>query len=286
MEEGITTTKLYNGKIECKFFGPTKEKPNRHIYTMNGDRKRSVTGVIGIKDKSGVLVPWSQEMTAKSLIEFIESGGLITEEHIVKAVFASDEYKQKAADLGTEIHDWIEKYISFKLKKGKMPEMPEDKNVIKGTTSFLEWESEHKVKFLWAEKVLYSKKYDYMGKGDFGAVVDGEKCLCDIKTGNGMYKEVRLQTAAYRQADEEESKEKYDGRWAIQIAKETEEEYIKRMELKNRIKKFLGKKEVSIYPYQVFNAKFLDMDREDYKKDLACFLNLCGVQEWDSIAEL
>ena len=286
IDTGVIVSKLYNGKIEAKFMGPTEEKPNRHIYTMNGDRKRSVTGIQGLKDKSGALVPWSQEQTAMKLIDFLEKGTKIGVEEVVKAAFASDEAKTKAADLGTAIHDWIELYINYKLKKGKMPEMPEDKNVVKGITSFMDWESDNKVKFLWSEKVLYSRKYDYMGKADFAAMVNDEKCICDIKTGNGLYKEVRLQLAAYRQADEEETKEKYEGRWAIQISKETEQEYLTRMALKNKIKKILGKKESEVYPYQVFNAKFLDLNKNDYKDDLEAFVDLCGVHSWDSKAKL
>ena len=108
IDTGVIVSKLYNGKIEAKFMGPTEEKPNRHIYTMNGDRKRSVTGIQGLKDKSGALVPWSQEQTAMKLIDFLEKGTKIGVEEVVKAAFASDEAKTKAADLGTAIHDWIE----------------------------------------------------------------------------------------------------------------------------------------------------------------------------------
>ncbi len=163
-----------------------------------------------------------------------------------------------------------------------MPDMPQDPNVVRGVTSFLEWESAHKVKFLWSEKVLYSRKHDFMGKADFAAIVDGEKCICDLKTGNGMYKEVRLQLAAYRAADEEETKEKYDGRWAIQISKETEQEYFDRLALENKIKTLLGQKTYDPYPYQVFNAKFLDLEDGNYEKDLKCFAELAGVHAWDS----
>lgn len=281
-DQGELVSMLYNGKVEARFLGPTDDKPNRHMYLLNGERKRSCTGVTGLKDKSGALVPWSQEESAKSLIHDIEHGVKITEEEIIRSAFASDRAKEKAANIGTEIHNFCELYIRYKLGQNTMPEMPEDPNILKGVTSFLEWEDSHKVKFLWAEKVLYSRKYDFMGKADFAAIVNGERCICDIKTGNGLYKEVRLQLAAYRAADEEETKVKYKGRWAIQIAKETESEYLKRMELKNKIKRILGKKEATVYPYQVFNAKFLDLDKKSYKKDLECFANLCGVQEWES----
>lgn len=286
IEEGIIITKLYGGKVEARFMGPTDDKPNRHIYQMNGERKRSVTGIQGLKDKSGALVPWALEEGAKSLLRDLENGVKITEEEIVKSVFASDQVKMKAANLGTDIHNWCENYINSRLKKGSTPEMPDDADVSKGVTSFLQWEESNKVKFLWSEKVLYSRKYDYMGKADFGAIVNGERCICDLKTGNGLYKEVRLQLAAYRQADEEETKEKYDGRWAIQLSKETEKEYLARMEIKNKIKRLLGKKESEIYPYQVFNAKFLDLNKDDYKKDLSAFVNLAELHTWDSTTTL
>jgi hypothetical protein len=270
-----------NGKCLVKFMGPTEDKPNRHIYYVNGERAKSVTGIIGIKDKSGALVPWALEEAAKSLITHLEAGE-ISAEHIIKAVFASEEAKNKAADLGTAVHDWVEKYIKFKLKEGKMPEMPKDKNIMTGVNSFLEWEAGHKVKYLWAEKLLYSKKYGYIGKGDFAAIVDGERCLCDLKSGNGLYNSVRMQCAAYQKADEEETKEKYDGRWAIRIAKETEQEYYDRMAIKNKIKTFLGKKEKEVSEYQIFEAKFLDIKGDECDKDFKAFINCLELGEWDS----
>lgn len=286
IDPGEIVSLLYGGKVTARFLGPTPEKPSRHIYMLNGERKRSCTGIIGLKDKSGVLVPWSQEETAKCLLQILEAKKVIDQEQIIHGAFASDRAKERAANLGTVIHDWCENYINGRLKKGTMPEMPKDKNVLNGVNSFLQWESENKVKFLWSEKILYSRKHDYMGKADFGAIVNGERCICDLKTGNGLYKEVRLQLAAYRFADEEETKEKYDGRWAIQIAKETEEEYYARIELKNKIKTFLGKKNGEVYPYQVFNAKFLDLEKKNYKEDMACFTNLLGIHDWDSSARL
>lgn len=281
MSEKIKS-QLYNGEIGIEF------NPDSHIYMVNDGgkpwRPKSVTGIIGIKDKSGALVPWALEEGAKHLIQCLEKGVKIDEEQIIKAVFASEVSKTKAADLGTAIHDWIEKYIRFKTKQkgySSLPGMPEDKNVLMGINSFLAWEAAHKVKYLWAEKVLYSKKYGYIGKGDFAAVVDGLTCLCDNKTSNGLYNSVRMQTAAYVKADEEETKLKYDGRWAIRVAKETESEYLKRMEIKNRIKRILGKKESEIKPYEPFQAVFLDDKASMLKDDFQAFLNCMDLGEWD-----
>lgn len=268
---------LYGGKIQGKFY------PVSHAYYINGVRKTGVTTIGNIKDKSQALVPWALEEAAKSLLGVLDRKRDINADDIIKAVFASDLARDTAATLGSAIHDWIEQYIRAKLKKGGMPLMPTDKQVLTGVTSFLEWESQHKVKFLWAEKVVYSRKHDYIGKADFGAIIDGDRCLCDNKTSNGLYNGVRMQTAAYVKADEEETKEKYDGRWAIRIAKETEEEYLKRMEHKNRIKAILGKKEVEIKPYQVFEAKFLDASASDIETDFQAFLDAKGLMTWDRL---
>lgn len=284
-DEGVLEFSLYKGRVSGRFLGPCTESPNRHMYYVDGKRKTGVTTFLNIKDKSVALMSWQREEVIKHLLSLGEEGS--TQLHdiktIVSALYASEASVKKAADLGTQIHDWCEQYIKYKLKEIKvMPEMPEDPNVQTGVTSFLEWESAHKVKFLWTEKVLYSKKYDYIGKGDFGAKVDGLICLCDIKTGNGMYNSVRAQTAAYAFADTEECKQKYDGRWALRLAKETEQEYMERMKLKNKIRTLLGKSEQAVEPYQVFEAMFLDNEKGSLKADFAGFLSHMDLHRWDS----
>lgn len=273
---------LYGGKVKGKFLGPTEDKPNRHMYYVNGERVSGATTFLGIKDKSVALVSYSKEQTIKHLLPTLSKSGTVTEEQLVQALYEDDRNTKAAADLGSAIHDWIEKYINHRLsKKNAMPEMPEDENILTGVTSFLDWESAHKVKFLWSEKVLYSRKHDYIGKADFGAVVDGKVCLCDIKTGNGMYNSVRAQTAAYAMADTEESKTKYDGRWAIRIAKETKAEYLERMKLKNRIREVLKKDPQPVDEYKTFEAVFLDEDKNSIKQDFSAFLAHVELYRWD-----
>lgn len=275
---------LYKGKIKGKFLGPTEDKPNRHMYYVEGKRKTGCTTFLGIKDKSAPLMSYVRDQTVKHLLTMVNGESdsrKYTLKEIVEALYESDANTTRAADLGSEIHDWCEKYIDFKLKNGPMPEMPEDQNVLTGVTSFLEWESSHKVKFIWTEKVLYSKKYDYIGKGDIAAKVDGLTCLVDIKTGNGIYNSVRAQTAAYAFADTEECGLKYDGRWALRLAKETEEEYLERMALKNKIRKILGKSDQIVEPYQVFEAMYLDNEKGSMKEDFVAFINHLELYRWD-----
>lgn len=271
-----TITKLYKGKVEVKFF------PDSHIYMVDGKRCAGVTTFLSVLDKSEALKSYVREQTVKRLLPSLRSVGHVTEEELVAALFEDERNTKRAADMGTAIHAWVESYIRHRLKLEKdMPEMPEDPATLLGVTSFIEWESEHKVKYLWTEKVLYSKKFQYIGTGDFGAKVDGKLCLCDIKTGNDLYNSVRAQTAAYAKADEEESGVEYEGRWAIRIAKEMPEEYAERMALKNEIRSMLKKDPIEPKPYQVFEAKRFDADVWELDDDFRAFISHLELYRWN-----
>jgi hypothetical protein len=117
-----------------------------------------------------------------------------------------------------------------------------------------------------------------MGKMDIEAKVNGLYALVDIKTGNGIYNSVKMQTAAYAKADLEEcqyskKKKKYETRWALRLAKETESEYIERMKRKGK----------DIYPeYKVFEAReFPETEEDNIETDFKAFLACKDLFEWD-----
>lgn len=253
---------LYKGKVEIKFF------PGSHIYMVNGSRKTGVTTFINIKDKSRPLVIWATEL----MRDYLLAAEKITEEEIFKATVLHEVRKKEAADIGTKIHDWCEQYIkSFLDKKVAMPKMPEEKAVQVGVNAFMDWVAEHKVKFISTERVVYSKKHDYIGKMDIEAKIGGKLYLIDLKSSNGLYNTVNMQTAAYLKADEEESGRKYHGRWAIRLAKETEEEYLAKMGVKQKNDLLKGREARQIEPYVVFEAKKLGTDvNADFEAFLAC----------------
>lgn len=285
----FTLSTLYKGKVQVKFF------PGSHQYWMSikgspFKRKSGATTFIGIKDKSVPLGVWQQTMTADFLLKLIENGVPITEDLAIEAVIQNDIAKDEAVDIGKEMHDWLEKYAKFKMKdksQNTMPEMPNLKEAITGINSFLKWESEHKVKYRSCERVVYSIKQDYMGTLDLEADVDGVYCLVDYKSSNGLYNTVRMQTAAYVKADEEEGRSAYKGRWALRFSKYTEKEYIRREERKKVLKKHIARikgkdyKEYPIVPYQAFEAKFLDKEKSYMKEDFDAFLNAKGLFMWD-----
>lgn len=263
---------LYKGKVKGRFF------PDSHIYMIDGKRKTGVTTYISIIDKSRPLIIWATELMRDHLLPLLETG--ITAEHILEATGLHEVRKKEAASIDDEVHGWIENYV-----QGKAADMPSTKEAQIGVNAFLDWESENKVKFLSSERVVYSRKHDYIGKMDIEAKVNGKLCLIDIKTANGLYNTNGMQTAAYVMADQEESNRKYAGRWLIRLAKETEAEYKVRMAKKNENRNRKGRESVDYPPYQVFEAKYLDDTAGNIERDFEGFLAAKKLYEWNKATD-
>lgn len=276
--------KLYKGSVEILFDDSLDEKGDKkHAYYLKEDGKMKrlagVTTYCGVLDKP-FLIPWAVGVTVDFLrdhLEYLKTGQLSSEEILKMAKDESNRVKNDAGNLGTTIHKWIEEYI-----KGNNPEMPEDERAIIGVNSFLDWVEENDAEFYGSEKIVYSKENGFVGTLDFQVKVrkgelKGKKLLGDIKTGNSIYEEVKMQTAGYKAADEEEAGKKlYDGRIVLRVSKEDEEEYIARMKKKKNIK--------IIPPYQAFEAVFLDNDPDEFKKDYSAFLKCIDLYRWKQSA--
>lgn len=288
-------TELYKGRVKVKFY------PVSHQYWISVDgspfkRKSGVTTYIGIKDKSKPLGMWQQQMTVAKLLDFIEQGITIDTDKAIEACIQHELYLKEAADIGSEAHEWFEAYIRNKLKQPgfeTLPEIPKFPEAVTAVNAFMEWEKKHKIQFVSTEEVRYSLEHDYVGIEDLTLLSDGKLMDGDFKTSNGLYNSVRTQVAAYAMARMEEAtysgktKQKSHGRWAIRLSKYSEEEYYKREELKNEIKKQIARikgtqyKEYPPKPYQVFEAKFLDNTKGRMEDDFDAFLNHKKVFEWD-----
>lgn len=270
---------LYGGKVSGVF--KENKETGYHAYFVTDEengivnkRPAGVTTIIGIKDKSAPLVIWSTELARDYLLEKYYNGEM-SEEIIKYSATIHREKLKTAGDIGSEIHDWCEKYIRNKLGQiTEEPKIPTKREVKIGAISFLNWVKEHNVKFISTEKIVYSRKYGYVGKMDIEAIVDDEYSLVDLKSSNGLYNSVKMQTASYAKADEEEDKPKYKRRWAIRLSKETEKEYIARMEKKGK---------TNYPPYQVFEAmKFEENEEDNIEKDFEAFLACKTVYDWNN----
>jgi len=215
----IKTAKLYNDKIQIDFY------PNSHRYKKHGERSYliSVTTATGMLDKSRVLINWAVGLVKDFLYEQADTlaktdSRELVESLIDKACVQHTEKKTKAGASGTAVHEWAEAFIN-----GEDPALPKDKNVLNGVTAFMKWVGENKIKFTACEKLVYSKKLDYVGLMDASGKIKGKNYVIDFKTSKYIYNEHRYQTAAYLMADEEESGVKYDGIYLVKFDKETGE---------------------------------------------------------------
>lgn len=271
---------LYKNKVNIRFF------PDSHIYMVDGKRKTGVTTYIGIVDKSRALMSWKGNRIVDFLLEKL-SEGKVTEEMICVPSNIDEVEKEAASVVGKSMHEWAEKYIHHLMGKGDIPDMPDVKAVQVGVNAFLDWANSIKLKPISSERVVYSKKHDYIGTLDFEAKVNNQLCLIDFKSSNGLYNTVGLQTAAYLRADEEESGKKYKGRWAVRLSKFDESEYYIKEEKKKKIKKltcqYTGKEfnDYEIPTYQAFEAKYLDEDLGNLERDFEGFIHAKALFEWN-----
>lgn len=277
---------LYGGEVKVKFY------PNSHMYKVTDEkyglkdqRVKGVTTYLGIKDKSAPLVSWATETAGLYLYDILSSGNPVTMEDVRNAIGRHKEIKDEAASIGATMHEWCEYFIKHKLGREGFetaPVMPSDPQIALGINSFLEWYMAHDVQFISSERIVYSRKHQYIGTMDFEAIVDGVLTGGDFKSSNGLYNTVCAQISAYQQAAEEEAEHlgkpiKYENRVAVRLSKETESEYNTRMERKNMIK---DKEGAEYDPYQPFEWKLFN-GRETHERDLAGFLLAKGLFEWD-----
>jgi hypothetical protein len=215
----METFELYNGKVKLQF------EPNKHKYTVTVGGKTfkpvSVTGVTGIVDKSGPLIGWATNNVVNYIRDTVKPDRPYSEtelEQILATAKKQSYYKKKeAANIGTDTHKWLELYFS-----GKNPQLPgESEHHRQAVEAALKWVEQHKVEFLFNEQPIYSVKYKFSGRMDGIASVDNTPTLVDFKSGNNIYDEAWLQTAAYNFAWEEEHKgaPEIDQRLVIRLGK-------------------------------------------------------------------
>lgn len=286
----IITSKMYGGEVTVDFY------PVSHMYKITDpkyglvkQRVKGVTTYLGIKDKSAPLISWATDTAGLHLYDIILSGNAITMEDVRFAIGKHKTIKDEAAAIGKAMHDWCEYFIKHKLGRvgfETAPVMPTDPQITLGINSFLEWYMAHDVKFVSSERVVYSRKHQYVGQMDFEAYVDGKLTGGDFKSSNGLYNSVLAQISAYQEAAEEEAEAigkpiKFENRMAVRLSKETQDEYNVRMERKNIIKDKVG---AEFEPYQPFEWRLFE-GRESHERDFQGFLAHKALHEWDSLTD-
>lgn len=209
---------LYGGRVQIDF----QEEGHKYTVYVDGEKVKcpSVTTVTGVVDKSGPIQSWAIKETlavAKSLIQPGQYYSVSELEKIWEASRKASYVKKKeAAEVGTIAHQWLE--LFFNNQNPDMP--PEDHPSYPCVVAALAWVRDHDVKFTCNERPIYSIIHQVSGRLDGVAFVDGKKSVIDFKTGNQIYGEAYMQTAAYQNFYEEETGDKVEQRVVIRLSKE------------------------------------------------------------------
>ena len=176
------------------------EQGHRHELLVDGKWKR-LTGCTTVLDvlAKNALIQWSANMAVE---HFKKNKKRLEEEFDEVCSEAQKAYavkRDKAGDLGTDIHAICERIIKESIKTGYSITTKEVRcnRDNKQVNHFLNWATENKVKFFESEKSVYSEKLFLGGVVDFICEIDGEIWIGDIKTGNGIYPEAFGQIAGY-----------------------------------------------------------------------------------------
>lgn len=186
-----------------------------HVYKdANGVRVPGVTTVMGNGLPKKALINWAGNATADYAINhWDELGKMKPAARLAKLQKARYEDRDAAANRGTEVHAWAEKYIA-----GERVHIPDE--IAAHVESYIHFVDEWKPEPVLIEAVVMSHKHGVAGTldlvADFPAeLIARQRCfehladldrpvraLVDLKTSrSGIFGEVALQLAMYRSAD-------------------------------------------------------------------------------------
>jgi len=241
--ERFLERELYNGEIRVKFDNVT------HRYYINDEpAKFTPSKIAGVLDKPA-LIGWAVKETIKIVESRLKVGEKVDDMMLAGILaLAKGEHIRKrdeAASEGTIVHDrlerWIKEGIAYANSNDEgtsgafypdeddvhdllelMKDKPEALRV--SMKQFGGYLIKHQLGFTGAEEPVYSKKYGYPGLMDANLIKRGKgwRYVGDHKIRSGIYEEVRLQTALYQGAAEEEKQIKYKGRIVFHFGRKDE----------------------------------------------------------------
>jgi hypothetical protein len=229
---------IYDGKHLLQLM------PNGHKYLVDGEEKPGVTSIIALLNKPS-LPQWAANQSVQYIHEHAtpfpeyqgERAWITTETNLKNARIAFTRFRDNSADVGKDVHAWIEKHINSKITGSSWPRNY-SKEMEPSITSFLLWEEAFKPQYLFSERTIYSEAYDYCGTVDTCIILHEEtgdvRMNLDFKTGKPErqfdrstgrytgrirpYNTVFLQNAMYDMAIEEEDGVRADRYGALYLS--------------------------------------------------------------------
>ena len=179
----------------------TTSRSGQRFYDWRSERYWSVTTILSGGVPKPALLPWGIKMVAEGAVEAVEKGTLsgMVEQDREGAIrwlkglpWAA---RDKAADLGTAIHEGIEAYVLGKPfpKWGSL--------IVKRMRHVEQFLADYGPTYHMTEASVFNRTQRYAGTLDAIATVGGRTLVIDVKSGKAVYPETALQLAAYRWAE-------------------------------------------------------------------------------------
>ena len=167
-----------------------------------------VTTLLGVIDKSNPLMWWAtgieQRAYRASLEDALTTPGL-TPDEIWSRVTAGLQGKRawvkerdKAANIGTQAHDWIKWHTRGALGFDPGAEPALSEGALRSVSAWLDWTAAVDYVPLYAERRVYCPRCAVAGTLDAIGKVAGKVVLLDVKTGKAVYNEAHMQINFYR----------------------------------------------------------------------------------------
>lgn len=156
-------------------------KRNRaHItYKLSdGTAVPGVTTVLGVLNKPA-LVRWANNLGLQGI--------------------DSTKYVDEKAAIGTLAHQMIASYLRGEETDTSEYSKVQIDQAENAVLSFFEWEKTHHIEPVLVEEPMISEVFRFGGTIDCLGHINGELCLIDFKTSRGIFPEMMIQLAAYRQ---------------------------------------------------------------------------------------
>ena len=157
----------------------TKRSKAHTIYTLkDGTTIPGVTTILSILNKPA-LVSWANKLGLQGI--------------------DSTKYVDEKAAIGTLAHEMIADYLRGKETDTSEYSKVQIDQAENAVLAFFEWEKTHHIEPIMVEKSLVSEQYQFGGTIDCLGKINGNLHLLDFKTSRGIFPEMLVQLAAYRQ---------------------------------------------------------------------------------------
>lgn len=208
-----TLHQLYNSEVELAF----DPEATSHRYIADGVPVPGVTSILGVLAKPA-LIQWAAN---QAILSVKDNGELSKDETTLKiavealeaAKTAHVKTKDKAADVGTLVHDFIQHYPTKQV-------FPTDPMAKAMCEALVEWYKQNVARDLEVEVPVFSRTYNYAGTPDRVVMTkDRQVVILDWKSGKRVYDEAFIQTGFYSFALREEFRVKPEDAWIVNVTK-------------------------------------------------------------------